>query len=229
MTRLKALRGAALLLCLIAPQAALAGSKSGVDGTIDVSVVGSITSSSVGSTSNATDAQATSTNNQSSVDWLYGFNGATWDRLQVDASKNLKVVVGALPTGTNTIGAVSIVPTASGGSTTLCSLTIKATATVCDASPGQISGLIVDNIGNTAPVDLAIYNVAVGSVTVGTTPATKCIAVPGAAIITYYPPGGLAYGTAITMAATLQTAATAGSCAGTTVATNNLALTVDGK
>src|SRR5689334_7669895 len=39
---------------------------------------------------------------------LHGYNGATWDRLRVDASKNLSVVVGAaLPAGSNVIGAVT--------------------------------------------------------------------------------------------------------------------------
>jgi hypothetical protein len=38
----------------------------------------------------------------------YGYNGTSWDRLQVDASKYLKVnVSAALPTGANTIGAVT--------------------------------------------------------------------------------------------------------------------------
>jgi hypothetical protein len=44
-----------------------------------------------GTVSNATDAQATTATNQGSVSYNYGFNGTTWDRLQVDASKFLKV------------------------------------------------------------------------------------------------------------------------------------------
>jgi hypothetical protein len=39
--------------------------------------------------------------------FIYGFNGATFDRLQVDGSKNLKVSQAtAIPAGTNTVGAV---------------------------------------------------------------------------------------------------------------------------
>lgn len=45
--------------------------------------------------SNSASAVATSANNQASNAWLYGFNGTTWDQLQVDASKFLKVNVSA--------------------------------------------------------------------------------------------------------------------------------------
>lgn len=62
-----------------------------------------------GSTSNASDAVATSSTNGSTVSYNYGFNGTTWDRLQVDGSKNLKVVInGAITGGTNTIGKVQL-------------------------------------------------------------------------------------------------------------------------
>lgn len=41
-------------------------------------------------------------------DFLYGFNGSTWDRLRVDGSKNLDVALGAaIPAGSNTIGNVN--------------------------------------------------------------------------------------------------------------------------
>lgn len=52
-----------------------------------------------GSVSNAASNVATSTTNNGAVSWLYGFNGATWDQLQVDGSKYLKVA----PQGTTTI------------------------------------------------------------------------------------------------------------------------------
>jgi hypothetical protein len=44
-----------------------------------------------GSTSNATSAVATSATNVPTVSYNYGFNGTTWDQLQVDGSKNLNV------------------------------------------------------------------------------------------------------------------------------------------
>jgi heptaprenylglyceryl phosphate synthase len=60
-----------------------------------------------GTFNNNTDAVATSATNGQSAAWLYGWNGASFDRLQVDASKFLKVVVsGALPAGSAVIGHV---------------------------------------------------------------------------------------------------------------------------
>lgn len=44
-----------------------------------------------GSQSNATSAVATSADNGKTVAWAYGFNGTSWDQLQVDGSKFLKV------------------------------------------------------------------------------------------------------------------------------------------
>lgn len=55
------------------------------DGTVKTTAAGA------GSTSNASSAVATSSTNGATVNWNYGFNGTTWDQLQVDASKFLKV------------------------------------------------------------------------------------------------------------------------------------------
>jgi hypothetical protein len=46
-------------------------------------------------TSNASSGIATSSTNQANVVWNYGFNGTTWDQLQVDSSKFLKIVLPA--------------------------------------------------------------------------------------------------------------------------------------
>jgi hypothetical protein len=46
-----------------------------------------------GSASNASSGVATSSTNSQTDAWLYGFNGTTWDQLQVDASKYLNVDV----------------------------------------------------------------------------------------------------------------------------------------
>lgn len=54
------------------------------------------TGCSGGTSSNATSGVATSSTNGTTNGWLYGFNGTTWDQLQVDGSKFLKVV---LPSG----------------------------------------------------------------------------------------------------------------------------------
>jgi len=68
-----------------------------------------------GTASNASSGVATSSTNGTSNSWLYGFNGTTWDQLQVDGSKYLKVAVQtATPAGTNVIGKVSIDQTTPG-------------------------------------------------------------------------------------------------------------------
>lgn len=46
-----------------------------------------------GTFNNNADAVATSATNGQTAAWLYGFNGTTYDRLQVDGSKQLKVVL----------------------------------------------------------------------------------------------------------------------------------------
>lgn len=68
-----------------------------------------------GTASNASSGVATSSTNGTSNSWLYGFNGTTWDQLQVDASKFLKVTIAAaLPAGTNIIGKIDIDQTTPG-------------------------------------------------------------------------------------------------------------------
>jgi hypothetical protein len=70
--------------------------------------VNCIVGCSGGTTSNATSGVATSSSNGASVVWAYGFNGTTWDQLQVDASKYLKVnLETAVPAGSNVIGGVT--------------------------------------------------------------------------------------------------------------------------
>jgi len=74
----------------------VAGNKSGnlvgvtLDGSSNLNV-NCAAGCSAGATSNATSGVATSSTNGATVAWLYGFNGATWDQLQVDTSKFLKV------------------------------------------------------------------------------------------------------------------------------------------
>jgi hypothetical protein len=68
------------------------------------------TGCSGGALSDASSAVATTSTNLGTVAYSYGFNGTTWDQLQVDASKNLKTIVNAaLPAGTNLIGSVTAV------------------------------------------------------------------------------------------------------------------------
>ena len=60
---------------------------------------GTTTATIAGTTSNATSGVATSSTNLPTVSYNYGFNGTTWDQLQVDGSKNLKVLGSAVASG----------------------------------------------------------------------------------------------------------------------------------
>lgn len=81
-----------------------------VDGTKNLKV-NCVTgcSASSGTGSNNADAVVVVTTGLTGTETFpYGFNGTTWDRLQVDASKFLKVNVSAsLPAGTNVVGGVT--------------------------------------------------------------------------------------------------------------------------
>lgn len=88
-----------------------------VDGTHGLPV-NCIVGCAGGASSNASDAVATSSTNGQTLAWLYGFNGTTWDRLQDDASKSLKVTIasGTLPafaaTPTFNLGTIGTAATA---------------------------------------------------------------------------------------------------------------------
>lgn len=104
-------------------------------------VIGAVTQSGGpwqvnGAASNASDAVATSSTNAPNVSFNYGFNGTTWDRLQVDGSKFLKVTLaapatlpvsvasgqiasGAVASGAYASGALAAGAIADGGDTTL--------------------------------------------------------------------------------------------------------------
>ena len=123
---------------------------------------------------------------------------------------------------------VQPIPQATGGAGVLCNLALKATATACDASAGTATDIVINNIQNTVEEDVQLYAVAQGSVTVGTTPVTKCLAVPPGAVIAFPLGGfsGLSFANAITVAVTTGTAS---ACSGTTAPTNNVGVTIDGK
>jgi hypothetical protein len=69
-----------------------------------------------GATSNASSGVATSSTNLPSVAYNYGFNGTTWDQLQVDSLKNLKVAQNASDPVTATLQNAAV---ASGNGTVL--------------------------------------------------------------------------------------------------------------
>lgn len=87
-----------------------------------------------GTTSNATSGVATSSTNGANNAWTYGFNGTTWDQLQVDASKFLKVTVSAaLPAGAALLGKAGIDQTTPGTTNAVSLAQIGATTVLTGA------------------------------------------------------------------------------------------------
>lgn len=83
--------------------------------TVNNPTAANLLASVSGASSNASSAVATGSTNVPAIAYLYGFNGTTYDQLQVDASKFLKVnVSAALPVGTNLIGKAGIDQTTPG-------------------------------------------------------------------------------------------------------------------
>jgi hypothetical protein len=76
------------------------------------------------------------------------------------------------------------------------------TAVAIKASAGQIYGWFLDNTENTATTFFQIYNIASGSVTVGTSTPVMSFAVPGGGSANVMNAMGIAFGTAISIAAT---------------------------
>lgn len=93
-----------------------------------------------GTQSNASSAVATSSTNGQSAVWNYGFNGTTWDQLQVDGSKNLKVMInGSVAAGTNLIGKVGLDQTTVGTTNGISIAQIGATTAVTGGVNGSLA------------------------------------------------------------------------------------------
>ena len=114
-----------------------------------------------GAISNASSAVATSSTNIPGVSYNYGFNGTTWDQLQVDGSKNLKVnLATAVPAGTNLMGKVGIDQT----------------------TPGTTNGVALVGVnGATALAGSGAVGTGSARVAVGTDTATIAGSAPGTA------------------------------------------------
>lgn len=95
-----------------------------------------------GSTSNASSAVATSSTSAPTVSYNYGFNGSTWDQLQVDSAKNLKV--NPIPLSTPAAATASAIVTG-GSATTLVT--------------GPVNGCYITN-----PLTLTDQNIAAAEV-----------------------------------------------------------------
>lgn len=130
------------------------------------------------------------------------------------------VDVTSISAGTNLIGDVGIQGRATGGLSTYYDSDLDETAVAVKASAGTIYAIEAFNTTD-APLFLQLFNVASGSVTVGTTTPTNQWVIPGnansdGAGFTFNVPQGIAYGTAITAACSTDsegnTAPGAGAC-----------------
>jgi hypothetical protein len=131
-----------------------------------------------GTSSNASDAVATSATNGQTIAWLYGFNGTTFDRLRVDASKNLNVNIAA-----NSFGTVTVTGTVAATQSGTWNIgTVTTLPAITFASPQAVtqSGTWTVQPGNTANTTPWLVT---GSGTAGTA-ATGVLTVQGIASMT---------------------------------------------
>jgi hypothetical protein len=107
----------------------------------------------------------------------------------------------SIAAGTNTIGAVNVKPTTSGGLDIFRSLDIDETEEEVKATAGQVFGWFISNLASSTRY-VKFYNATAANVTVGTT--TPVITIPleadQAANVEFV--NGIAFSTAITVAAT---------------------------
>ena len=112
----------------------------------------------------------------------------------------------SIAAGANLIGDVSLQPRTTGGLTIFSDVDLDEAAIAVKASAGQIYHIHAINLDAT-PLYLQLFNVAQGSVTVGTTTPTAVYGIPSqgdanGAGFTIAIPQGLAFATAITAAVT---------------------------
>jgi hypothetical protein len=155
------------------------------------------------------------------------YNGSTYDRMMGDTTNgvwvNVKNTV-ATPAGTNLIGKVGIDQTTPGttnavvdtpvtsGGLSIVTGSVGGTATAIKASAGQLYGYHLFNT-TAAVAYVQIFNVAAGSVTLGTTTPTISIGIPASGGVTVNFDKGIAFGTAISFACTTtRTGSTGATC-----------------
>lgn len=114
-------------------------------------------------------------------------------------------VVAALPAGSNTIGGAIPRPTTSGGLDIFRSLDIDETEEEVKATAGQLYGYYFSNAA-TSMRFLKFYNATAASVTVGTTTPVLTLGLPASSAGHVEFAHGIAFGTAITVAATTAVA-----------------------
>jgi hypothetical protein len=111
------------------------------------------------------------------------------------------VDVTSISAGTNTIGDVGIKPRTSGGYTIFRSIDLDETEEEVKATAGQVFGWYIFNAAATTHY-VKFYNATTANVTVGTTTPVLTIPVPAGSAANVFTETGIAFGTAITAAAT---------------------------
>jgi hypothetical protein len=111
------------------------------------------------------------------------------------------VDVTSISAGTNTIGDVGIKPRTSGGYTIFRSIDLDETEEEVKATAGQVFGWYIFNAAATTHY-VKFYNATTANVTVGTTTPVLTIPVPAGSAANVFTDTGIAFGTAITAAAT---------------------------
>jgi hypothetical protein len=182
--------------------ATLAGA---VDGTeMQVDVVSSTLPSGAATAAN----QSTVIGHLDGVEALLGTIDADTSTLAgaVDGNEVQVDVVGALPAGTNLIGNVGVGVRTSGGVTPYKNLDVDESEDEVKGSPGQVYLIHAMNLAN-AKRYLKFYNETAANVAVGTTTPVLTFPLPtqgdtNGAGFTLTIPNGIAFSTAITIAAT---------------------------
>ena len=111
------------------------------------------------------------------------------------------VDVTSIAAGTNTIGAVNVRPTTTGGLTIFRSIDLDETEEEAKGSAGQVFGWYIYNKA-AAVTYVKFYNATAANVTVGTTTPVMTIPIPATAGANVEFTNGIAFDTAITVAAT---------------------------
>jgi hypothetical protein len=111
------------------------------------------------------------------------------------------VDVTSISAGTNTIGDVGIKPRTTGGYTIFRSIDLDETEEEIKATAGQVFGWYIFNAA-AATSFVKFYNATAANVTVGTTTPVLTIPVPSGSAANVFTETGIAFGTAITAAAT---------------------------
>ena len=125
------------------------GSGNVIASTTNALNVDCVTGCAAGTTSNATSGVATSSTNSATVAYNYGFNGTTWDQLQTDASKNLKVTVANASTDPCTNTKTNFAWGNSSGTTQLVAPSGSTQVYVCSFSLIAAATAVVNLVGGT--------------------------------------------------------------------------------